>query len=244
MTGHKLLGMLIYVAVNHASDRIALLRVEYDTWQAASQCPRRDMADGSTVNLIHDFDGAGHYGHEKEPFEVLIAPVAPNRIRLLARWNLMDILMKHSRTKKPIRYRFHLSQPHAKCPDLTGWHLELRPDAPEPSSRSTKAQLAFTIFKLHTLWLVLERNILLWFLAADVAAFFVGPDDLLTFDQDRFTPPLAIAQPSQMVGGRCGHPNAAMVGAGGRRCPSKRRSAQWPVLSRSLAGRPPGARRL
>jgi hypothetical protein len=100
MTGHKLLGMLIYVAVNHGSDRIVLLRVEYDAWQAASCCAERDMADGSTVNLIHDFDGAGHYGHEKEPFEVLIAPVAPDRIRPLARWNLVDILMQHPRTKK------------------------------------------------------------------------------------------------------------------------------------------------
>jgi hypothetical protein len=26
------------------------------------------------------------------------------------------------------RYRFHRVQPHAKCPDLTGWYLELRPD--------------------------------------------------------------------------------------------------------------------
>lgn len=26
------------------------------------------------------------------------------------------------------RYRFHRVQPHPKCPDLTGWYLELRPD--------------------------------------------------------------------------------------------------------------------
>lgn len=27
-----------------------------------------------------------------------------------------------------MKYRFHRCQPHAKCPDLTGWYLELRPN--------------------------------------------------------------------------------------------------------------------
>jgi hypothetical protein len=35
------------------------------------------------------------------------------------------------RPQEPITYRFHLCQPHAKCPDLTGWYLELRPDDAE-----------------------------------------------------------------------------------------------------------------
>ena len=36
-----------------------------------------------------------------------------------------------------MKYRFHRCQPHAKCPDLTGWYLELRPDDAE------------TVMKLH-----------------------------------------------------------------------------------------------
>jgi hypothetical protein len=30
-----------------------------------------------------------------------------------------------------MKYRFHRCQSHAKCPDLTGWYLELRPDDAE-----------------------------------------------------------------------------------------------------------------
>jgi hypothetical protein len=36
-----------------------------------------------------------------------------------------------------MKYRFHRCQPHAKCPDLTGWYLEIKPDDHE------------TLFKVH-----------------------------------------------------------------------------------------------
>jgi len=99
LTGHKLLGMLIYLAINHGSDRIVRLRVDYDEWQAVSFHARRDSACLAS-NFVHDYSGAGHYGHLREPFEVLIEPVVPERIRLLDYWNLMDVV-DHSRLRKP-----------------------------------------------------------------------------------------------------------------------------------------------
>jgi len=47
-------------------------------------------------------------------------------------------------------YRFHRCQPHAKCPDLQGWYLELRPDDAETMMRVHKgvAYLYFNKFGL------------------------------------------------------------------------------------------------
>jgi len=90
--GHKLLGMLFYVAINHESDRIVRVAVEYDFWQAASWHALHDLEPDDTIQLTHDFTGVGHYGHIKEPFEVIITPVEPSKIRLMDTWNLMDVL--------------------------------------------------------------------------------------------------------------------------------------------------------
>ncbi len=91
LTGHELFGMLIYVAVNHGSDRIVRLAVEYEEWQSASWLAVQDQQAVSSI-LHHDFHGAGHYGHFNEPFEIVVTPVEANRIRLVNSWNLMDIL--------------------------------------------------------------------------------------------------------------------------------------------------------
>ncbi len=45
------------------------------------------------------------------------------------------------------RHRFHLLQPHVKCPDLTGWYLELRPDDSETIMAVHKGVAALYFFK-------------------------------------------------------------------------------------------------
>jgi hypothetical protein len=44
-------------------------------------------------------------------------------------------------------YRFHLCQPHAKCPDLTGWYLEIRPDDAETVMKVHKGVAYLYFFK-------------------------------------------------------------------------------------------------
>ncbi len=93
LTGHELLGMLIYVAVNHGSDRIVRLAVEYEEWQSASWLAVQDQ-QAIAAFLHHDFHGAGHYGHMNEPFDIVVSPVETDKISLLDAWNLMDIVGK------------------------------------------------------------------------------------------------------------------------------------------------------
>ena len=97
LTGRKLLGMLLYVAINHHSDRIVRARVEYDVWQAVTFQAERDL--GSKHSPVHHLTGVGQYDHLAEPFEVLTTPVEPNRIRLLNYWNLMDIITGASKCR-------------------------------------------------------------------------------------------------------------------------------------------------
>lgn len=44
-------------------------------------------------------------------------------------------------------YTFHRCQPHAKCPDLTGWYLELRPNDAETVMRLHKGVTGLYFFK-------------------------------------------------------------------------------------------------
>lgn len=95
LAGHKLFGMLIYVAINHGSDRIVRLRVEYDDWQAASWLVLRDLKDPDIVKmaLTHTLDaGAGQYGHHAEPIELVVSPVPPEWIKPDGEWNLLSLV--------------------------------------------------------------------------------------------------------------------------------------------------------
>jgi hypothetical protein len=101
LAGHKLLGQLFYVAVNHHSDRIVRLAAEYDDWQAASWLALREMQENpshtpsDTVNLTHTLD-AGHFGHDREHIELVISPIPPERIRLDGQWNLVSLIVATS----------------------------------------------------------------------------------------------------------------------------------------------------
>ena len=43
----------------------------------------------------------------------------------------LDAILADANRPVSAKYRFHRCQPHFKCPNLTGWYLELRPDDPE-----------------------------------------------------------------------------------------------------------------
>ncbi len=45
------------------------------------------------------------------------------------------------------RYRFHRCQPHAKCPNLTGWYLEWHPDDVETVMKVHKGVVSLYFFK-------------------------------------------------------------------------------------------------
>lgn len=85
----RLMGMILYVAINHRHHRIVRLAVSYDDWQAASFHAYREMNDPTVnLNLIHDLSGAGPFNHFREPFELLIVPIAPEHIQLAGEWDL------------------------------------------------------------------------------------------------------------------------------------------------------------
>lgn len=46
-----------------------------------------------------------------------------------------------------MKYRFHKCRPHAKCPDLTGWYLELLPDDVETLMKLHKGVVGLYFFK-------------------------------------------------------------------------------------------------
>ena len=91
---HKLFGMLIHVAVNHHSDRIVRLRVEYVNEQTTTWRALQDFQDCGVITtaLRHSLD-AGPYGHFDEPIELLLTPVEPHRIHLDGDWNLLRCLI-------------------------------------------------------------------------------------------------------------------------------------------------------
>ena len=59
-------------------------------------------------------------------------------------------LVVDDRPQEPTTYRFHLCQPHAKCPDLTGWYLELRPDDAETVMKVHKGVAYLYFFRFGT----------------------------------------------------------------------------------------------
>lgn len=49
--------------------------------------------------------------------------------------------------ERNVRYRFHRCRPHARCPNLTGWYLELRPDDVDTLMKLHKGVVRLYFFK-------------------------------------------------------------------------------------------------
>lgn len=90
-----LIGMLIYIAIEHGSKRVCLLEVEYGEDEGASILASHDLSDEHIV-LQHKLTlGPGEYfGHQREPIELLIKPVPTERIKLIDEWDLEDLIRR------------------------------------------------------------------------------------------------------------------------------------------------------
>lgn len=92
MTGRKLIGQLFYVAVNHNSHHPICLEVDYAEWESVSKrLMRRYTSSIDDVRMKHDLD-AGPFGHNQKRFDLAIAPIAPEQIRLVGEWDLLDLI--------------------------------------------------------------------------------------------------------------------------------------------------------
>lgn len=81
----SLLAMIFYVAFELDTRQICLLKVEYEEDQAASIIASRGS---NIVKLYHTLTVGEYSGHYKEPIELLIEPVSPEKVKLLKTWNL------------------------------------------------------------------------------------------------------------------------------------------------------------
>ena len=82
-----LLAMIIYVACEYNTKKVCLLEIEYEKSQSAGNIASlRDI-----IHLYHTLT-LGFWGHVKEPIELLIKPMPPEKIKLLRTWNLEDWL--------------------------------------------------------------------------------------------------------------------------------------------------------
>lgn len=94
--GRPLIGMIIYVAAEHGSERVCLLEVQYEEDHATSILAARQIGSNEIVKLTHNLSvgACGYFGHQREPIELLNQPVPPERIRLTTEWDLNDLIRR------------------------------------------------------------------------------------------------------------------------------------------------------
>ena len=93
MVGRELIGQLFYVAVNHNSHHLVCLEVNYAEWESVSRrLIRRYNSSTNDVRLKHDLTGVKLFGHTQKHFDLVIEPIAPEQIRLVGEWDLLDLI--------------------------------------------------------------------------------------------------------------------------------------------------------
>lgn len=103
--GDPLIGMIIYVAAAHGSDKVCLLKVQYPDEWSATWLAQQDEPD-ATVTLTHTLrvDNGGRFGHYREPIDLIIAPV--ETFEVVGVWDLNEIIKHGQRfTRKDRRIR-------------------------------------------------------------------------------------------------------------------------------------------